>query len=139
MVLGSGVNRIGSSVEFDLCAASCLRELNSLGYKTIMVNFNPETVSTDYDMSDKLFFKDLTFETVMAMPFSKCKWTPFAGMRVFGCVSRVILRGQVLAKPGYGKNIIFGPSSSSVAATSSNKFYICLTVQIFFKDGFSYK
>ena len=65
MVLGSGVYRIGSSVEFDWCAVSCLRELKSLGYQTIMVNFNPETVSTDYDMSDKLFFEELTFETVI--------------------------------------------------------------------------
>jgi len=67
MVLGSGVYRIGSSVEFDWCAVSCLRELKSLGYKTIMVNFNPETVSTDYDMSDMLFFEELTFETVMTI------------------------------------------------------------------------
>lgn len=65
IVLGSGVYRIGSSVEFDWCAVSCLKELRTLGYKTIMVNFNPETVSTDYDMSDKLFFEELTFETVM--------------------------------------------------------------------------
>ena len=67
MVLGSGVYRIGSSVEFDWCAVSCLKELKSLGYKTIMVNFNPETVSTDYDMSDKLYFEELTFETVMTI------------------------------------------------------------------------
>ena len=67
MVLGSGVYRIGSSVEFDWCAVSCLRELKSLGYRTIMVNFNPKTVSTDYDISDKLFFEELTFETVMTI------------------------------------------------------------------------
>lgn len=64
IVLGSGVYRIGSSVEFDWCAVSCLKELKTLGYKTIMINYNPETVSTDYDMSDKLYFEELTFETV---------------------------------------------------------------------------
>ncbi len=65
MVLGSGVYRIGSSVEFDWCGVTCLNELKSLGFKTIMVNYNPETVSTDYDMSDKLYFEELSFETVM--------------------------------------------------------------------------
>ncbi len=65
IVLGSGVYRIGSSVEFDWCAVSCLKELKTLGYPTIMINYNPETVSTDYDMSDKLYFEELSFETVM--------------------------------------------------------------------------
>ncbi|XP_063221553.1 multifunctional protein r isoform X2 [Bacillus rossius redtenbacheri] len=65
MVLGSGVYRIGSSVEFDWCAVGCLRELRRLGRKTIMVNYNPETVSTDYDMSDRLYFEEISFEVVM--------------------------------------------------------------------------
>ncbi len=67
MALGAGVYRIGSPVEYNWlwCYASCLRELKSLGFKTKIVNSNPETVSTDYDMSDKLFFKELTFETVI--------------------------------------------------------------------------
>ncbi|XP_014236077.1 CAD protein [Trichogramma pretiosum] len=65
MVIGSGVYRIGSSVEFDWCAVSCLRELRNLGKKTIMVNYNPETVSTDYDMSDRLYFEEISFEVVM--------------------------------------------------------------------------
>ncbi|XP_050310557.1 CAD protein isoform X2 [Anthonomus grandis grandis] len=65
MVIGSGVYRIGSSVEFDSCAVGCLRELRRLGRKTIMVNYNPETVSTDYDMSDRLYFEEITFEVVM--------------------------------------------------------------------------
>nr|NVI70479.1 rudimentary [Cucujiformia] len=65
MVLGSGVYRIGSSVEFDWCAVGCLRELRKLNRKTIMVNYNPETVSTDYDMSDKLYFEEISFEIVM--------------------------------------------------------------------------
>lgn len=65
MVLGSGVYRIGSSVEFDWCAVQCLRELRKLGHRTIMVNYNPETVSTDYDMCDKLYFDEISFEVVM--------------------------------------------------------------------------
>ncbi|XKL69172.1 hypothetical protein PGB90_006941 [Kerria lacca] len=62
---GSGVYRIGSSVEFDWCAVGCLRELRALDRKTIMINYNPETVSTDYDMSDRLYFEEISFETVM--------------------------------------------------------------------------
>nr|NVI70420.1 rudimentary [Cucujiformia] len=65
MVLGSGVYRIGSSVEFDWCAVGCLRELKKMNVKTIMVNYNPETVSTDYDMSDRLYFEEISFEVVM--------------------------------------------------------------------------
>ena len=64
IVLGSGVYRIGSSVEFDWCSVSCVRKLRELGYNTIMVNHNPETVSTDYDEADKLFFEELTPEVV---------------------------------------------------------------------------
>lgn len=65
MVIGSGVYRIGSSVEFDWCAVQCITELRKLGYKTIMLNCNPETVSTDYDVCDKLYFEEITLEVVM--------------------------------------------------------------------------
>ena len=65
MVLGSGVYRIGSSVEFDWCGVSCTRALRQLGKKTIMVNYNPETVSTDFDECDRLYFEELGFERVM--------------------------------------------------------------------------
>ena len=65
MVIGSGVYRIGSSVEFDCCAVGCINTLRSLGRKTIMLNYNPETVSTDYDMCDRLYFDEISFETVM--------------------------------------------------------------------------
>lgn len=64
IILGSGVYRIGSSVEFDWCAVTCAQTLRRLGYKVIMINHNPETVSTDYDMADKLYFEELSFETV---------------------------------------------------------------------------
>lgn len=62
VTVGSGVYRIGSSVEFDWCAVGCLRELRKMGRKTIMINYNPETVSTDYDMSDRLYFEEISFE-----------------------------------------------------------------------------
>ena len=65
IVLGSGVYRIGSSVEFDWCAVNCVRELREQGYKTVMINYNPETVSTDYDEVDRLYFDEISFESVM--------------------------------------------------------------------------
>ncbi|KAI8869908.1 carbamoyl-phosphate synth [Ramicandelaber brevisporus] len=65
IVLGSGVYRIGSSVEFDWCAVRCIRTLRSRGVKTIMINYNPETVSTDYDEADRLYFETITLERVL--------------------------------------------------------------------------
>ncbi|KAI9848484.1 MAG: hypothetical protein M1838_000507 [Thelocarpon superellum] len=65
MVLGSGVYRIGSSVEFDWCSVRAVRTLRAQGFKTIMVNYNPETVSTDYDEADKLYFENINLETVL--------------------------------------------------------------------------
>ncbi|MCU7934589.1 MAG: carbamoyl-phosphate synthase (glutamine-hydrolyzing) large subunit [Candidatus Thiodiazotropha sp. (ex Dulcina madagascariensis)] len=64
LVLGSGAYRIGSSVEFDWCCVNTVRTLRELGYKTLMLNCNPETVSTDYDECDRLYFDEITFETV---------------------------------------------------------------------------
>ena len=65
IVLGSGAYRIGSSVEFDWCGVNALQTLHRRGYKSIMINYNPETVSTDYDSSDRLYFDELSYETVM--------------------------------------------------------------------------
>ncbi|MDF7810429.1 carbamoyl-phosphate synthase (glutamine-hydrolyzing) large subunit [Hymenobacter sp. YC55] len=65
MVLGSGVYRIGSSVEFDWCGVNAVQTAAEEGYKTIILNYNPETVSTDYDVSDRLYFEELSFERVM--------------------------------------------------------------------------
>ncbi len=67
MILGSGPNRIGQGIEFDYCCCHAAFALNEEGYETIMVNCNPETVSTDYDTSDRLYFEPLTFEDVMAI------------------------------------------------------------------------
>lgn len=65
VVLGSGAYRIGSSVEFDWCGVQALNTIRKEGYRSIMINYNPETVSTDYDMCDRLYFDELTFERVM--------------------------------------------------------------------------
>ena len=65
VVLGSGAYRIGSSVEFDWCGVQALNTIRRQGYRSIMINYNPETVSTDYDMCDRLYFDELTFERVM--------------------------------------------------------------------------
>ncbi len=65
IVLGSGAYRIGSSVEFDWCSVNALYAINNAGYRSVMINYNPETVSTDYDVCDRLYFDELSFERVM--------------------------------------------------------------------------
>ncbi|HTX88697.1 MAG TPA: carbamoyl-phosphate synthase (glutamine-hydrolyzing) large subunit [Bacteroidales bacterium] len=65
VVLGSGAYRIGSSVEFDWCGVNAIETIRNEGYRSVMINYNPETVSTDYDMCDRLYFEELTFERVM--------------------------------------------------------------------------
>ncbi len=67
MILGGGPNRIGQGIEFDYCCVHASMALKEAGFETIMVNCNPETVSTDYDISDRLYFEPLTFEDVMAI------------------------------------------------------------------------
>ncbi len=111
MILGPGAYRIGSSVEFDWCCVNAARTLRQLGYKTLMVNYNPETVSTDYDECDRLYFDELSFETVseiydlerpMGMVLSVGGQIPNslampchrAGMRVLGTSPRDIDRAE---------------------------------------------
>ena len=65
IVLGSGAYRIGSSVEFDWCSVNALQTIRKLGWRGVMINYNPETVSTDYDICDRLYFDELTFERVL--------------------------------------------------------------------------
>jgi carbamoyl-phosphate synthase large subunit len=65
IVLGSGAYRIGSSVEFDWCSVTCIQTMRQQGYRGVLINYNPETVSTDYDMCDRLYFDELTYERVM--------------------------------------------------------------------------
>ena len=67
IILGGGPNRIGQGIEFDYCCVHASMALKEAGFETIMVNCNPETVSTDYDISDRLYFEPLTFEDVMAI------------------------------------------------------------------------
>ena len=67
LVLGSGCYRIGSSVEFDWCAVSAVTQARKMGYETIMLNYNPETVSTDYDICEKLVFDEISLETVLEL------------------------------------------------------------------------
>ena len=71
IVLGSGAYRIGSSVEFDWCSVNAINTARKLGYKSIMINYNPETVSTDYDMCDRLYFDELSFERVLDVLFTE--------------------------------------------------------------------
>ena len=72
IVLGSGAYRIGSSVEFDWCSVNAVTTARKLGYKSIMINYNPETVSTDYDMCDRLYFDELSFERVLDVIDLEC-------------------------------------------------------------------
>ena len=72
VVLGSGAYRIGSSVEFDWCGVQALNTIRKEGYRSVMINYNPETVSTDYDMCDRLYFDELTFERVMYILDLEC-------------------------------------------------------------------
>ena len=65
VILGSGAYRIGSSVEFDWCSVNTAQTARQLGYKAIMINYNPETLSTDYDMCDRLSYDELSFERVL--------------------------------------------------------------------------
>jgi len=70
VILGSGVYRIGSSVEFDWCAVNATLALKAMGKPTVMINYNPETYSTDFDIADRLYFEELSYERVMVSCFS---------------------------------------------------------------------
>ena len=74
MILGGGPNRIGQGIEFDYCCVHAALALKDLGFETIIVNCNPETVSTDYDTSDKLYFEPLTLEDVLSIYEKENQW-----------------------------------------------------------------
>ena len=74
VILGSGPNRIGQGIEFDYCCVHAAFALRELGYETVMVNCNPETVSTDYDVSDRLYFEPLTLEHVLDIWTASSRW-----------------------------------------------------------------
>src|SRR3989304_238333 len=74
MILGGGPNRIGQGIEFDYCCVHAALALREDGYETIMVNCNPETVSTDYDTSDRLYFEPLTLDDVLSVYEHEARW-----------------------------------------------------------------
>jgi carbamoyl-phosphate synthase large subunit len=116
MVIGSGAYRIGSSVEFDWCAVNAVQALRRMGYKTIMVNHNPETVSTDYNECDRLYFEEISLESVLEI---------YRREKPLGVVLSV--GGQVpnnlaLALAAAGVRILGTPAASIDAAEDRHKF-----------------
>ncbi|KAG5219929.1 carbamoyl-phosphate synthase [Salix suchowensis] len=114
MVLGSGVYRIGSSVEFDWCAVRAIRTLRDQGFPTIMVNYNPETVSTDYDEADRLYFENISLETILDI---------YDTERSRGVI--LAMGGQTpnnIALPLYRQNIKIYGTSPEMIDTAENRY-----------------
>ncbi|KAI1787477.1 hypothetical protein LXA43DRAFT_1028840 [Ganoderma leucocontextum] len=114
MVLGSGVYRIGSSVEFDWCAVRAIRTLRDQGLPTIMVNYNPETVSTDYDEADRLYFENISLETILDI---------YDTERSRGVI--ISMGGQTpnnIALPLYRQNVKIYGTSPEMIDTAENRF-----------------
>lgn len=116
MVLGGGPNRIGQGIEFDYCCVHAAGELRRLGYETIMINCNPETVSTDYDTSDKLYFEPLTMEDVMNIYENE---KPLGVIAQFGGQTPLNLAAQ-LEKAGVN---ILGTSPQSIALAEDRDLF----------------
>ncbi|KAK1216897.1 Carbamoyl-phosphate synthase [Marasmius sp. AFHP31] len=114
MVLGSGVYRIGSSVEFDWCAVRAIRTLREQGLPTVMVNYNPETVSTDYDEADRLYFENISLETILDI---------YDTERARGVI--LSMGGQTpnnIALPLYRQNVNIYGTSPEMIDTAENRF-----------------
>ncbi|KAJ3989224.1 hypothetical protein F5890DRAFT_1487470 [Lentinula detonsa] len=114
MVLGSGVYRIGSSVEFDWCAVRAIRTLRDQGLPTVMVNYNPETVSTDYDEADRLYFENISLETILDI---------YDTERARGVI--LSMGGQTpnnIALPLYRQNVKIYGTSPEMIDTAENRF-----------------
>ncbi|RDX50766.1 carbamoyl-phosphate synthase [Lentinus brumalis] len=114
MVLGSGVYRIGSSVEFDWCAVRAIRTLRENGLSTVMVNYNPETVSTDYDEADRLYFENISLETILDI---------YDTERSRGVI--ISMGGQTpnnIALPLYRQNVKIYGTSPEMIDTAENRF-----------------
>eukprot|EP00512_Aurantiochytrium_limacinum_P005059 CAMPEP_0171502374 /NCGR_PEP_ID=MMETSP0958-20121227/10133_1 /TAXON_ID=87120 /ORGANISM="Aurantiochytrium limacinum, Strain ATCCMYA-1381" /LENGTH=1547 /DNA_ID=CAMNT_0012037403 /DNA_START=300 /DNA_END=4943 /DNA_ORIENTATION=+ len=116
MVLGNGPYCIGSSVEFDWCAVSCVRTLRKNGLPAIVINYNPETVSTDYDESDRLYFEELSFERVLDV------YETEQSMGVIVSVGGQIPQGLALPLSRQGARILGTSPSSIDCAEDRNKF-----------------
>jgi carbamoyl-phosphate synthase / aspartate carbamoyltransferase len=114
IVLGSGVYRIGSSVEFDWCAVGAIRTLREQGFKTVMVNYNPETVSTDYDEADRLYFENISLETVLDI---------YDAEKAAGVI--ISMGGQSpnnIALPLYRQNVKILGTSPEMIDSAENRF-----------------
>ncbi|KAF7971570.1 hypothetical protein HWV62_20816 [Athelia sp. TMB] len=114
MVLGSGVYRIGSSVEFDWCAVRAIRTLRDQGIQTVMVNYNPETVSTDYDEADRLYFENISLETILDI---------YDTERSQGVI--LAMGGQTpnnIALPLYRQNVKIYGTSPEMIDTAENRY-----------------
>ncbi|KAF8881623.1 carbamoyl-phosphate synthase [Infundibulicybe gibba] len=114
MVLGSGVYRIGSSVEFDWCAVRAIRTLRDQGLQTVMVNYNPETVSTDYDEADRLYFENISLETILDI---------YDTERSRGVI--LAMGGQTpnnIALPLYRQNVKIYGTSPEMIDTAENRY-----------------
>jgi carbamoyl-phosphate synthase large subunit len=116
MVLGSGAYRIGSSVEFDWCGVNAVQALRRMGYKTIMVNHNPETVSTDYNECDRLYFEEITLESVLEI------YRREKPLGVMVCVGGQVPNNLALQLAEAGVRILGTPASSIDAAEDRHKF-----------------
>jgi carbamoyl-phosphate synthase large subunit len=116
MVIGSGAYRIGSSVEFDWCAVNTVQALRRMGYKTIMVNHNPETVSTDYNECDRLYFEEITLESVLEI------YRREEPLGVVVSVGGQVPNNLALQLAAAGVRILGTPAASIDAAEDRHKF-----------------
>ncbi|MCI3952528.1 MAG: carbamoyl-phosphate synthase large subunit [Burkholderiales bacterium] len=116
VVLGSGAYRIGSSVEFDWCAVNAVQALRQMGYKTVMINHNPETVSTDYNEADRLYFEEISLETVLEI----CRRDRPLGVVV--SVGGQVPNNLAVALAENGIRLLGTPASSIDKAEDRHKF-----------------
>ena len=128
MILGGGPNRIGQGIEFDYCCVHAAFALKELGYETIMVNCNPETVSTDYDTSDKLYFEPLTFEDVLNIYETE---TPSGTIVQFGGQTPLNLAAGLESN---GVTVI-GTSPKSIEQAEDRKFFSALLDELNLKQA----
>ncbi len=128
MILGGGPNRIGQGIEFDYCCVHAAFALKELGFETIMVNSNPETVSTDYDTSDKLYFEPLTFEDVLNIHEGEKPWGTIVQ---FGGQTPLNLADD-LEKSGVS---VIGTSPQSIELAEDRKFFSSLLDKLALKQA----
>ena len=128
MILGGGPNRIGQGIEFDYCCVHAAFALKELGFETIMVNSNPETVSTDYDTSDKLYFEPLTFEDVLNIYEAEKPWGTIVQ---FGGQTPLNLAAELESN---GVSVI-GTSPKSIELAEDRKYFSALLDELGLKQA----